>query len=81
MSTDQSTDSSTPLRASPKMSFGRWVTTLGWRHFVVILAVLVALLPITYIIDKKGYIVRRAIGPRDWNGTAALHLFEKLAAE
>jgi arabinogalactan oligomer/maltooligosaccharide transport system permease protein len=50
MSTDQSTDSSTPLRASPKMSFGRWVTTLGWRHFVVILAVLVALLPITYII-------------------------------
>ena len=38
-------------------------------------------LPITYIINKEGYIVRRAIGPRDWNGTAALQLFEKLAAE
>ena len=45
MSTDQQ-----ELRAAPRMSFGRWARTLGWRHAIVILAVLFALLPITYII-------------------------------
>jgi arabinogalactan oligomer/maltooligosaccharide transport system permease protein len=45
MSTDE-----TGLRAAPRMSFGKWAKTLGWRHAIVILAVLFALLPITYII-------------------------------
>jgi arabinogalactan oligomer/maltooligosaccharide transport system permease protein len=45
MSTDQA-----ELRAAPKMSFGKWVKTLGWRHAIAIVAVLFALLPITYII-------------------------------
>jgi len=40
----------TELRAAPRMSFGRWAKTLGWRHAIVILAVLFALLPVTYII-------------------------------
>ncbi len=38
-------------------------------------------LPVTYIIDKKGYVVRRAIGAREWDGSASLHLFEKLLTE
>lgn len=35
-------------------------------------------LPVTYIIDKQGNIIRRAIGPRVWDGPEALALFEKL---
>lgn len=40
-----------PLRAAPKMSPKRWVTTLGWRHAIAIVAVLFALFPVTYIIN------------------------------
>lgn len=47
MSTDAS---ATDLRSAPRMSPGRWITTVGWRHLVAILALLFALLPITYII-------------------------------
>jgi arabinogalactan oligomer/maltooligosaccharide transport system permease protein len=51
MSTDQATAEQTKkLRAAPRMSFGRWVTTLGWRHAIAVLAVVIAVLPITYII-------------------------------
>ena len=40
-----------PLRAAPKMSFGRWVTHLGWRHAIAIVAALFALFPVLYIIN------------------------------
>ncbi len=40
-----------PLRAAPRMSPGRWVTTVGWRHAIAIMAVLFAVLPILYIIN------------------------------
>lgn len=46
-----STTAATPLRAAPKMSFGRWAKTLGWRHAIGIIAVLFALFPILYIIN------------------------------
>ena len=39
------------LRAAPRMSPGRWVTTVGWRHLIAVLAVLFALFPILYIIN------------------------------
>ncbi len=39
------------LRAAPKMSFGHWAKTLGWRHAIAIVAVLFALFPILYIIN------------------------------
>jgi arabinogalactan oligomer/maltooligosaccharide transport system permease protein len=32
------------------MGFGRWLTVLGWRHAIAIVAVALAILPITYII-------------------------------
>ena len=51
MSTDQAAPAENEkLRSAPRMSFGRWAATLGWRHAIAIIAVLLALLPITYII-------------------------------
>ena len=41
----------TPTRSAPRMSFGRWAKTLGWRHVIAILAVAFALFPILYIIN------------------------------
>ena len=38
-------------RAAPKMSFGKWVTHMGWRHAIAIIAVIFALFPIMYIIN------------------------------
>lgn len=62
------------LRAAPKMSFGKWAKTLGWRHAIVILAVLFAILPITYVIG----VALNPVGslssscPPDRTGLAAL---------
>ena len=50
MSTQTPTQDKTKLRAAPRMSFGRWITQLGWRHAITIAAVMFALFPITYII-------------------------------
>lgn len=44
-------DAQAPLRAAPRMSFGRWFTQLGWRHLIAVLAVFFALFPILYIIN------------------------------
>ena len=41
----------TPTRSAPRMSPGRWVVTLGWRHAIAIIAVIFALFPILYIIN------------------------------
>lgn len=38
-------------------------------------------LPLTYIIDKKGQVIHRALGPRDWDGKESLALFDKLTAD
>jgi thiol-disulfide isomerase/thioredoxin len=35
-------------------------------------------LPMSYIVDKHGFVIRRAIGPREWDSPAALQLFEAL---
>jgi arabinogalactan oligomer/maltooligosaccharide transport system permease protein len=40
-----------PLRAAPRMSFGRWVTQVGWRHAIAWIAVFFAMFPILYIIN------------------------------
>jgi arabinogalactan oligomer/maltooligosaccharide transport system permease protein len=48
MSTDSQTKA---LRAAPRMSPRRWLTTVGWRHLIAILALIFALFPITYIIN------------------------------
>jgi arabinogalactan oligomer/maltooligosaccharide transport system permease protein len=40
-----------PLRAAPRMSFGRWLTTVGWRHAIAIVAVFLAMFPVLYIIN------------------------------
>lgn len=37
-------------------------------------------LPLTYIIDKQGNIIRRAIGARIWDKKESVALFQKLAA-
>lgn len=64
----------TPLRAAPKMGFGKWLSTMGWRHAIVIVAVLFALLPVTYIIG----VALNPVGslssscPPDRSGVAAL---------
>ncbi|MCZ6532763.1 MAG: TlpA disulfide reductase family protein [SAR324 cluster bacterium] len=38
-------------------------------------------LPLTYIIDKKGIIVRRAIGAREWDSPQAVRLMLRLMGE
>ena len=38
-------------------------------------------LPLTYIIDKEGQVIHRALGPREWDGKESLALFKKLAAD
>ncbi len=43
--------SKTPTRSAPRMSFGRWAKTLGWRHAIAVIAVIFALFPIIYIIS------------------------------
>jgi peroxiredoxin len=35
-------------------------------------------LPTTYIIDREGKIVGKAVGPRDWASQDALQLFQSL---
>ena len=37
----------------PKMSFGVWMRTLGWRHLIAVIAVLFALYPVMYIISSS----------------------------
>lgn len=49
--TEASSSKLPPTRSAPRMSFGRWATTLGWRHAVAIIAVIFALFPILYIIN------------------------------
>ncbi len=40
----------TPIKVQ-RMSFGRWMKTVGWRHLILVIAVLFALFPISYIIN------------------------------
>ncbi len=40
----------TPVKVA-RMPFGRWMRTVGWRHLVMVAAVLFALFPISYIIN------------------------------
>ncbi len=37
--------------------------------------------PVTYLVDKKGFIAARAIGPRDWGGEAFSSLIRALLNE
>lgn len=37
--------------------------------------------PVTYFIDKKGWIVGRAVGPRNWGSPEVINLIEGLLAE
>lgn len=63
-----------PLRAAPRMSPGRWITTVGWRHLVAILAVMFSLFPIIYIItvalNPRGTLA--ASCPIDKSGISAI---------
>jgi arabinogalactan oligomer/maltooligosaccharide transport system permease protein len=45
-----STTTTEPVKVE-RMSFGRWVKTVGWRHLILVFAVLFALFPISYIIN------------------------------
>lgn len=38
-------------------------------------------LPMTYIIDKQGRIIRRAVGARDWDNADYLAFFNELVAK
>jgi peroxiredoxin len=37
-------------------------------------------LPMSYIIDARGFVLRRAIGPREWDSPEAAQMFEQLMA-
>jgi arabinogalactan oligomer/maltooligosaccharide transport system permease protein len=45
-----STPDTTPIKVQ-RMSFGRWMKTVGWRHAILVVAVAFALFPISYIIN------------------------------
>lgn len=40
-----------PTPPRPRMSLGRWMRELGWRHLVGVVAVLWALFPVSYIVS------------------------------
>ena len=44
------TTAPTPVKVE-RMSFGRWMKTVGWRHAILAAAVIFALFPISYIIN------------------------------
>jgi arabinogalactan oligomer/maltooligosaccharide transport system permease protein len=44
------TTTPTPVKIE-RMSFGRWMKTVGWRHAILVAAVIFALFPISYIIN------------------------------
>ena len=37
-------------------------------------------LPVTYVLDKQGRLIHRAIGERNWNSPSAVKFFQELAA-
>ncbi len=41
----------------------------------------VRLIPVTYLIDRSGKIIAKAVGPRDWSQDAMIRLFEVLLKE
>ena len=45
------TDTVAPQIKVERMSFGRWMGTVGWRHLILVVAVLFALFPISYIVN------------------------------
>ena len=68
----QSTSTEDVLRSRPRMSFGRWVTQLGWRHAIAITATLFALLPVTYIVGVALNPVGSLSQACDYTGVAAI---------
>ncbi len=64
----------TPTRSAPRMSFGKWIKTLGWRHLIAIIAVFFALFPVVYIINVSLNPSQSltAACPPDLKGPAAL---------
>jgi peroxiredoxin len=38
-------------------------------------------LPETYVVDKRGIILHKAIGPRDWFTKTIIEVFEKLVSD
>ncbi len=38
-------------------------------------------IPLTYIVDREGYMIARALGPREWDHPDLLHFFEHLLEE
>jgi arabinogalactan oligomer/maltooligosaccharide transport system permease protein len=44
------TPTPTPVKVE-RMSFGRWARVVGWRHLILVIAVLFALFPIGYILN------------------------------
>jgi arabinogalactan oligomer/maltooligosaccharide transport system permease protein len=66
-----------PAPASVKverMSFGRWVGAVGWRHLILVIAVLFALFPIGYILNLAfaGGNTLTSACPLDYQGLKAL---------
>ncbi len=41
----------------------------------------VRLIPVTYLIDRSGKIIAKAVGPRDWSQESVIRLFEMLLKE
>ena len=57
-----------------RMSFGRWVKTVGWRHLIMVAAVLFALFPIGYILNLAfaGGNTLTSACPLDYQGLQAI---------
>ena len=57
-----------------RMPFGRWMRTVGWRHLILVIAVIWALFPISYIINlafSQGSTLTSAC-PLDVQGAATI---------
>ena len=68
-----STTSAVPPTKAPKMTPGRWFKIVGWRHLVMVLAVLFALFPIGYILNLAfgGGSTLTSVCPQSYSGLQA----------
>jgi arabinogalactan oligomer/maltooligosaccharide transport system permease protein len=67
------TTAPTPVKVE-RMSLGRWVKTVGWRHLILVIAVVFALFPIGYILNLAfaGGNTLTSACPLDYQGLQAV---------
>lgn len=69
-----STTTTVPEAKAPRMSAGHWFKVVGWRHLIMVIAVLFALFPIGYILNLAfgGGSTLTSACPQSYSGLQAM---------